>query len=491
VNRAHWLCAVAVLATLGATPGAQAGGEPWNGAQIARLKSSVDAALDSPTLRGAHVGFFAVDSARGTVLDARNAGDEFAPASNFKLLVGSAALRDLGPSFRFVTTLASDAAPQAGAIAGNLYLRGGGDAHLSAADLRDAALAVFRAGVRRVDGALITDASHDDAAPLAPGWSWDDLSYDYAAPVSALELEEGVVHVYVSPGTVAGAPVTLRVEPPSDVFAIEDRATTGPARSEDSTDVERVASSPKTIRVIGSYPLGAPESGDLAPSVPDPEAYAGDVLLRALASIGITVAGGVRGGIAPRGAVTLWRLHSAPMPQLLAEFWQPSDNLMGELFLKELGVGRAGEPGTAANGFAAEREYLRSIGVDASTLSLADGSGLSVYDRITPRDLVEILQSDWNGAQREAIVDALPEAGVRGTLRDAFSGTGLATHVFAKTGSARHVRALSGYVRSGLHGPVTFSFIVNDWLGDDGPSGAAAIRAVEAALLYSIRSKAE
>jgi D-alanyl-D-alanine carboxypeptidase/D-alanyl-D-alanine-endopeptidase (penicillin-binding protein 4) len=477
------LCAVALLVTLGALPGPQPGGVAWTDAQVARLRENVDAALEASALRGAYVGVLAIDTVRGTVLYSRNADDEFTPGSNFKLLVGSAALQYLGPGFRFVTTLSSDVPRKDGVVSGNLYLHGGGDAHLSAADLRAAALAAFWTGIRHVDGAVIVDASHDDAQGFSPGWTVDDLPYEYGALVSALELEDGVVHVYVSPGAVVGAPVKLRVEPPSGAFTVENRAVTGVAHSQDSTDVVRPLDSPQRIEIVGSYPAGVPESDDLEPSVPDPELYAGDVLLRALGDAGITVAGGVRDGVAPRSAHVFWRLESAAMPQLLSEFWLPSDNLMGELLLKELGAARAGEPGSFANGIAVEREYLRSIGVDPSTLSITDGSGHSAYDRITPRDIVTILQSDWNGAQRSIVVDALPEAGVRGTLKDAFPGTLLDGKVFAKTGTHRHARTLSGFLQTDDHGPVTFSLLVNDWLGDDRPGGSPQLREAQAALL--------
>jgi serine-type D-Ala-D-Ala carboxypeptidase/endopeptidase (penicillin-binding protein 4) len=479
----RYLWAIALLVTLGALPEPQPGGVAWTDAQIARLHANVDEALAAPALQGAYVGLLAVDTVRGTVLYSRNADDEFAPGSNFKLLVGSAALQFLGPGFRFVTTLSSDVPPEHGVISGNLYLHGGGDAHLSAVNLRAAALAAFWTDIRRVDGAVIVDASHDDAQVFAPGWTVDDLPYEYAALVSALELEDGVVHVYVSPGAVVGAPAKLRVEPLSGAFTVANRAVTGVAHSQDKTDVVRTLDSPQRIEIVGSYPAGAPESDDLEPSVPDPEIYAGDVLLRALRDAGITVAGGVRAGVAPRSARVVWRLESAAMPQLLSEFWLPSDNLMGELFLKELGAARAGEPGSFANGIAVEGEYLRSIGVDPSTLSIADGSGHSAYDRITPRDLVTILQSDWNGAQRSMVVDALPEAGVRGTLKDAFPGTLLGAKVFAKTGTHRHARALSGFLQTDDHGPVTFSLLVNDWLGDDRPGGSSQLRQAQAALL--------
>ncbi|HEY1882798.1 MAG TPA: D-alanyl-D-alanine carboxypeptidase/D-alanyl-D-alanine-endopeptidase [Candidatus Cybelea sp.] len=479
---------IGALLLLGVTPAPFAGESPWSDAQIASLGARLDRALRAPALRGAHVGLLAADAQRGTELYTHDADGEFAPASAFKLLVGSAALRYLGASFTFVTTVSSDTAIAGATLPGNLYLHGGGDAHLTASDLRSAAAALFGAGLRRVDGALITDASHDDAQRYAPGWSWDDLPYGYAAAVSALELEDGTVHVYVTPGAAAGAPSTLRIEPQSDAFIIENRVTTAVASADDTTDVARPWDLPLTIRIVGSYPAGAPESDDLTPSVPDPERYAGDVFLRALRAVGISVAGGVRSGVTPVKRSTLWRHASVVMPELLSEFWLPSDNLMGELFLKELGASHAGEPGTYASGIALEEEYLRSLHIDPSTVAIADGSGLSVYDRVTPRDLVTVLRSDWNGPARESVLAALPVAGVRGTLKSDFTGSLLDGKVYAKTGSMRHTRALCGYIDAAAHGPVAFSLLINGWLGDDDPGGAAALARAEADLLAAFLS---
>ena len=174
------LCAIALLVTLGAASEPQPGGAPWTDAQIARLHESVDTALEAPALRGAYVGLLAIDTVRRTVLYSRNADDAFTPGSTFKLLVGSAALQNLGPDFRFVTTLSSDVPPKDGILSGDLYLRGGGDAQLSAADLHAAALAASRTGIRRVDGAVVVDDSHDDAQRFAPGGRWTTFRMNMA-----------------------------------------------------------------------------------------------------------------------------------------------------------------------------------------------------------------------------------------------------------------------------------------------------------------------
>ena len=459
------------------------GGSPWTARQIAHLRSELDHILDAPTLRGAQVGLIAIDTVRGTLLVSQNAAQEFMPASNFKLLVGSASLGRLGPAFTFSTSVLTDGTLQNGTLAGNLYLHAGGDAHLTAKDLDAAAAALAAAGIRSVTGSVMTDASHFDGQRLGFGWSWDDLPYYYAPVVTALTLDDNVVHIHMLPGATVGSPVVLRVDPQSTAFTLDNQMTTGPATSTDTSNIVRPWDEPRTIRLTGSYPLGAKESGDLQPAVPDPESFAGDVFARALAAHGISVGGAMRSGKAPATATPLWTHPSEGMPALMADFWYPSDNLMGELFLKELGVAQKGEPGTDANGIALEQTFLRSVGVDPATVTIADGSGLSQYDRITPMDFIKILQADWASPNRDIVMDALPVAGFRGTLEKSYLKTPAYGNVFAKTGSISHVRTISGYIKTKTHGPVTFSFLVNEWMGGSQPHGSADLSKLRGALL--------
>jgi serine-type D-Ala-D-Ala carboxypeptidase/endopeptidase (penicillin-binding protein 4) len=462
------------------------GGVPWTANEIKQLRANIAKMLNAPTLRAAQVGFIIQDTVRGVTLYSQNADQDFMPASNFKLLVGSAALQRLGTSFVYTTSVTADAPPQGGVIHGNVYLHGGGDALLTAKDLDDAAAALAAAGIRRVDGAVVTDATRFDSQRYGYGWSWDDLPYYYAPVVTALELEDGVAHAFMSPGASVGAPVGLRVWPESGTFTIDNEMTTSAADKKDTSDLSRVWNKPATIDLTGTYPLGAKESGDLRPAVPDPESYAGDVFSRALNAHGITVANGLKSGKMPANATQLWSHNSEPMPQLLADFWYPSDNLMGELFLKELGVVQGGEPGSDANGRILEQAYLKSIGVDPFTVTISDGSGLSQYDRITPHDLLMILQADWNSPNRNVVLDALPVSGVRGTLKNAYLKTPAEHMVFAKTGSISHVRTVSGYVITKTHGPVTFSFMVNQWMDEDQPGGAGRLAQVRADVFSQI-----
>jgi D-alanyl-D-alanine carboxypeptidase/D-alanyl-D-alanine-endopeptidase (penicillin-binding protein 4) len=459
----------------------------WTPGEIASARHAIDAALAAPTLRGAHIGLLAVDAGTGELLYDRNAGDAFTPASTFKLLVGSAALARLGPAFTFVT--------EVDATGSTLVLRGGGDARLSARDIGMAAQAVAATGIKHFD-TLAGDATRYNAERYPGGWSIDDLPYDYAAIPSALSLEENVVHAAVTPGDAAGSSTGLVTAPVTDVVAIKNDTTTGARGSEDTTDVARPWDQPEVIQLVGSVPLGVKISDDLQPAVPDPPAYALDVFRLDLIQDGIDVGTSTQAQYTPPPATTtLWRHASEPLSKTLGLFWQPSDNLIAEQLLLELGASsptaatERAKIGTRGSGYKVEQAWLQSIGVDPRTVTIFDGSGLSEYDRITPNALVAILKYDWNGPNRQTVLDALPLAGVRGTLKSSFGGTSLRGNLYAKTGTINHARTLAGFLKTPHHGTVAFALTINDWM-DASPDASEAIARVQAAVLEALRPDA-
>jgi len=340
-----------------------------------------------------------------------------------------------------------------------LVLAGGGDALLRASDLDAAAAAVASAGITAV-GDVVADDGYFDRQPYPAGWVWDDVPFYFAPVVNALSLEDNVVHAVVTPAASAGAPPAVALSPASSVVTA-NRATTGAPNGKLTLDVDREGS---TILFVGSIPANAkPEKLDAA--VPDPVRYALDVFTRALAAHGVAVSANDVG--TATSARVLWTHESSPLARYLHDFWYPSDNLVGELLLKSLGVARNGTPGTSEHGAALENEWLRSLGLDPLRLDVTDGSGLSIYDRLTPRALVRLLEFDWNGPNRDVVLDALP-------VED-FKGTPASMRVFAKTGTRRYARGLAGYIRPVRHGAITFALLVDDWMGDD--DGIYALRA--------------
>jgi D-alanyl-D-alanine carboxypeptidase/D-alanyl-D-alanine-endopeptidase (penicillin-binding protein 4) len=428
----------------------------------------------APVLHGAHVGLLALDTRSGAVVYARNADDVFGPASTLKLLIGSVALANLGPDFRFRTQALLDPDDSA------LTIRGGGDPLLSAADLGVLAHSLQAAGITGLPLGVRIDAGAFESAPYPPGWVWDDFPYDYAPPLSAANVEENVVHVTVAPGPARGAPVVVAGSPApfehvavppagcpvTGALAVRVAALTGERGSGDTLDIQRVGG---CIVLVGSLALGSPPQS-LDAAVPDPVWYVGEVAQSALRRAGIAIPSSVAAsapGSADPGARVVWNHEGEPLSDLLADMWWPSDNLVAEMLLRAVGQKQTGSLGTTADGITAERAWLTRIGVDPATVTLADGSGLSSYDRFTPRALSAILQADWNGPYRDLVIDDLPLAGMRGTLQKSLLGSLAAGRTFAKSGSMNHVRGLAGYLATLHHGALTFAWTVDDWMGSD------------------------
>ena len=447
---------------------------------------SLSAALSAPTLAGAHVGALVVDAQTGSVLFERNSNDAFQPASTMKLVVGSAALSLLGPDASLQTAALTDGSIENGTLHGNLYLRGGGDPTVDANAFNDAARAIAGLHVQRIDGELVIDNSAFTAPSYPGGWSVDDLPNDYAAPITALAFNENAVALQVHGANVVGARAVIAPSPQNNTVTIDNEVTTGVASSQDTSELSWPAGVSNAIRVSGSFPIGATDPGELDAAVRDPVAFAGDALREALATQKIASGSIVHEGPTPASARVLWIHHSPPLRDVVSRMWLPSDNFIAEMLLEDFSAAN-GSGDTRARGIARESDWLRTLGVDPSTMTISDGSGMSQYDRVTPAALVALLRADWNSPNRDAILAALPVAGKSGTLQHSFNGSPLEGVVYAKTGSMMHTRTLAGYITPPNGRVVIFALMVNDWL-DVSASSAASMKALQQEFLEAALS---
>lgn len=172
------------------------------------------------------------------------------------------------------------------------------------------------------------------------------------------------------------------------------------------------------------------------------------------------VASGVVGlGRAPGDAYALAQVESDSLPTVVAEMNHESDNFIAELLLKEIGA-ETGDAGTTAAGVAIVLRDLIAAGVPLAGVRIADGSGLSIDDRLTARMLAALLVAVWNDAElRNPFWASLPIAGINGTLDKRLRKPPSRGAVRAKTGTTDRASALSGYVRD-RYG---FAVLQNGW----------------------------
>ncbi|BDE07642.1 D-alanyl-D-alanine carboxypeptidase [Vulcanimicrobium alpinum] len=467
-------------------PKPSSSGAPWSDGQISAVHTNVDLALArAASLQRAHIGMYAIDAHDGRVIYERNQDEAFQPASTFKLVVGNAALDKLGPAFHFTTQAYVSDPVVDGALQGPLHLRGNGDVLLDDRVLASLPDALRTAGIASVRG-VVPDPEPFPA--YLPGWSWDDFPWYYAAPVTALGFNDNAIGVTIAPGATVGAPAVVSVTPWGSAcvapgpcaseqgFTIWNDATTSAAGGARTVDAELRRGEPLgNVHLIGAIPLGS-TSENFSLAAPEPQRYAAAAAARALRAGGITVnaapvAPAAVQASAPIAAIAapqrvVWSHDSEPLSDLLFDLWLPSDNILAEELLRSVAAtADKPYPGTAA-GIAAEQGWLRGLGANLATITIEDGSGLSTYDRIAPRDLVTILKHEWDSPQRDVVLDDLPIAGSRGTLKSEYTDPAIVGRVFAKSGSVSHVRCLAGYIATRTHGTVIFALQIDDWVGE-------------------------
>ncbi len=463
------------------------------------LPAQIEAVLSAyPAARRGFWGVHAVALDGGRTLAARDQDRSFVPASAVKLFSAALALSRLGADHRFTTVITAAGAPDAsGLIEGDLTLAGGGDPTMSsrlmpygvnqpAADplqaIEELAGQVVARGVRRIEGNIVGDDTAYPWEPYSEGRAQEDALWEYGAPVSALSVNENRVTLTVRAAERSGEPARIRLSPPIEYFIIENRVRTTDA-GEPSIQIERMQGS-RQVRVWGVIPLRAAASRSIA--IDDPAAFAAVALREALIRRGVAVSGkpvsrhrysnevpGLRREPTPPPfpeGVELARRLSPPLAGILEVASKESLNLHAELVLREVGRVRR-QTGTRQAALEELKAFLVEAGISGEECMVVDGSGLSMFNAVSPRALTRLLIFMHASPLRETWMRLLPVAGLEGTLRGRLTEAPPGS-VRAKTGSMSRVGALAGYAET-KGGTAAFAILVNNHTAP-----AAQIRAV-------------
>jgi D-alanyl-D-alanine carboxypeptidase/D-alanyl-D-alanine-endopeptidase (penicillin-binding protein 4) len=401
--------AILLALTLSAPPAAAQ--RTAEGTLDARLRQL----LDQPPFERALWGVAIADPS-GRIVFERNGERLFVPASNLKLVVAAAATLLLPSDFRFRTGVYAAGPLADGVLRGDLVLYGRGDPTLTAQAFEALADMLRARGLTRIEGDLVADASYFDSLPTHPSWEVEDLTWWFAAPVTALGFNGNAVELRIAPGAV-GEPPAMSVEPDLGVVRVVNRARTVPVDSPRTLDIHRSGLA-DLVWADGDVPADArPWTEGVA--VADGPAWTALAFRRALESRGIVATGPNRvvydstAYAAARNAPPLAEWTSPQLSDILETLLQVSHNWYAELLLKTLGrVGRGRGRGTWEAGLAVERRILTdSLRLDSTSFRLADGSGLSHWNLMSPRAIVALLRGMRARARARSFVDAIPVAG--------------------------------------------------------------------------------
>ncbi len=370
------------------------------------------------------------------------------PASLMKVVTAAAILEIAGPAAAYTTEVLvrADALGTAadGVLVGDIYLVGGGDPVLSTL-----------AYVRRFDEPLV----HTD---------FTELAVEAAAALRA----QGIVTV--EGGIVADESRFPEAE--RDYAALSLEPDAGPVWK--ASYVGRNQVGPLSALLLNDGYVAFPASADVASRsqnvrAPDPALHAAQALGGLIEARGVGVSSGALKGTAPPLSElrSLATVESPPMAEIVARMLRNSDNTTAEMLLKE--VGRRLSGSARAEAVQGVQDVLeRLLGVQTAGIVIADGSGLSVHNRLTCDLIAELLLQAGPGS---ALVRGLAVVGESGTLRDCDAGLEqapavgggadgqnlLSRTVWAKTGTLNDVSALAGVTVARDGDVLTFSLIAN------------------------------
>lgn len=395
---------------------------------------SLDGFCESERFKRAHVGYSVVDIQTGEELYEQNGEQFFNPASLQKIPTSVVAVSLLGQNHAFATRLEYEGSTTAGGVLqGNIWICGSGDPSLSLPVLREWTDAIHKAGIKRIQGKILTDSSVFESNLASPFWEFQDLGNYYGAGASALNINKNAYRITFQPGTREGDLSTiLQIDPPVPELVIHNEVTTGPAGSGDRVYVYGTEYSPIQF-YRGTVPLGE-KTLSVQASIPNPPLFCAQTLQNALiARYKIEVED--REMTTLEGRTLLHTHSSAPLKNLIEEMHRHSVNLYAEQLLKAVGEGKA------EGGAEKVSTYLKQNSIPAV---VRDGSGLSRRNMLTPRGFARLLCQIRKTSDLEVIYQSFPEVKNDGSLRIFADLKG--AQLRAKTGSMTHVSNLGGYL---------------------------------------------
>lgn len=380
----------------------------------------------SEVLKKHHLGFALYDLSAGKMIFEKDADQYFIPASNAKLLTFYASLKMLPDSVAGIRYVVRN---------DSLIFWGTGDPSFLQSRLKSERVLQF---LKKSNENLFFATGRYTGAFYGRGWAWDDYNDYYQSELTELPIMDNLVTVRNERGVLMVKPDLFKDSVISDllrkdsifkVFRMRDENRFRyPARHIPENYIQQIPfkTSPELSRTLLESLLARPV-GLVSAKLPDKSKV----------------------------------IRTVPRDSVLKEMMVPSDNFIAEQLLL-LCADEAGLEMNADTVIAfVKKMYLKNL---PDVPVWVDGSGLSRYNLITPRDLV-LLLVQIHAVFKDAgkLYDMLPAGGKSGTLKNAYPATDN-PFVFGKTGTLSNNYCQSGYVVTKKHRVYVFSFMNNNFV---------------------------
>lgn len=137
------------------------------------------------------------------------------------------------------------------------------------------------------------------------------------------------------------------------------------------------------------------------------------------------------------------------LKEVLPKMMKDSNNLYAEALFYHIAAASGARPATAKHARQIISKLVERIGLKPSNYIFADGSGLSLYNYLSPELEVGLLRYAWSkDGILKYLYPSLPIGGQDGTLEKRMRRTTATGNIHAKTGTLKGVTTLAGYCRA-------------------------------------------
>ncbi len=429
----------------------------------ASLTSRINSIVSRKSQKKVNFGIKIIDARTGKSLYSHNADKPLIPASNMKLIVSAAAVKELGANYQFTT--------QVGLLGDTLVIIGHGDPLLGDAQtlakhnlpkdyvIEEIIHTLKQKSVTRIKD-IIVDSSFFDDNRVHPNWPRDQLNKEHAGEVSGLNYNGNCIRITTKR---KGSSVAVTTDPQTKYLNITNKVKII-NKGSSAVGSYRDLKTPNKITVHGRCRKSA--GFDLA--IERPAAMFGFILAERLADAGIDVRGELlEKHVKNDKRIKFIKTFKTPMPEVLDRCNKDSMAIAAESLIKTISAQNSKDNinGNWDHGFSIVAKYLSSLGVDSSDFTLDDARGLSRKNKITANVITKVLLDRYNSKDRQVFFDSLAVGGVDGTLRKHFDEKKYKGKIIGKTGFINGVKSLSGKAKT-ANGEYLFSILTEKANGD-------------------------
>lgn len=410
------------------------------------LTAKLNQMLGSPLVNGADLAIAVFDPSDCSEIYSYRSKASLIPASVIKLFTSAAALTELHPDYRFQTQIGYRGELKSGTLMGDLVIEAGGDPSWAADFFPEGAHRVFEIwadslaahGIASISGNIVVNTSLYPTQLFSTYWSPYDKSRGYAPPISPLSFNKNALDLEITGSVTASKPATVTEKHGYAYMILDNRVKTSARGTRTRVSYQR-ATTPRTLTLTGSLPPNGIVKFN--PSIDDPLAFSVQIMTETFRKRGISLSGAYlaeQAAISANQPSALFTYSSVALQDINQVMMKESSNFMAEMLYHYLGGGEKGLAQPIA-------ELCTRIGIQSPAFRIVDGSGLSRQNLITPLDLGKLLchsyQQDWF----DIYLQALPIAGMDGTLKRRFAGAASHARIFAKSGGMSGISNLAGY----------------------------------------------